>query len=362
MTIEMLIGLKQSIVDILQLIGVLGFFILIHELGHYFACKLFGIPVEEFGFGLPPRITRLFTLRGTDYTLNWIPLGGFVRPRGEAQPEIEGGLAASKPLVRIGVYLAGPMMNLLVAVVIYAAIISRIGMPDYSVVQIQDIVQNSPAEQAGLQVGDTLLSINDIEAVGNDSLRGEIYANLGEEITIKYEREGEIGVVSLIPRENPPENEGAIGILMTNPVQEISWFKSLPYAAVGTGQYCVALIKLPGQLLLGSIDSSNRPVGYKGMYDFWTSAKEAQFLPDTPVVINILFYLFLITTSLGVLNLMPIPAIDGGRILFVLPELIFGRRVSQNFINVVNAIGFFSVILLLIYINILDFISPVQLP
>ncbi len=98
------------------------------------------------------------------------------------------------------------------------------------------------------------------------------------------------------------------------------------------------------------------------MYDIYEGAKEGQLLPGTPVDINVLLFLVSITVSLGVLNLLPIPALDGGRILFVLPELITGRRVSQQVQNVVNAIGFISVILLLIYFNILDFTSPVQLP
>jgi regulator of sigma E protease len=352
----------QILVNLLQFIGVLASMILLHELGHFFACKLFGVPVEEFGFGFPPRIIRMFTLKGTDYTLNWIPLGGFVRPRGEAQPEIEGGLAAAKPLVRIGVYIAGPLMNLLVAVAIYAIVFSRLGVPDTTVIQIQEIVQDSPAAEAGLMVGDTIISINGLETDSYDKLRGEIYANLGEEITIQYERKGEIGEVSLVPRENPPEDEGAIGILMTSPVEEINWFQALPLAVGATGQHSVAVMKLPGQLIRGSADPAGRPVGYKGMYDIYSGAKEGQLLPGTSADVNVLLFLVSITVSLGVLNLLPIPALDGGRILFVLPELIIGRRVSQQVQNVVNAIGFFGVILLLIYFNILDFTSPVQLP
>lgn len=359
---EFLVGFLKILPTLLQFIGVIASMILLHEVGHFAACRLFGVKVEEFGFGFPPRITRLFTLRGTDYTLNWIPLGGFVRPLGEAQPEVEGGLAASKPLVRIGVYAAGPFMNLLAAVVLYAVIFSRLGMPDMTVIQIQDVVQDSPASTAGLLVGDTILSINDIDVESYDSLREEIYNNLGDEISITYQREGEVGEVFLVPRENPPENEGAIGILMTSPVKELSWFQSLPMAVSATGQHSIAVMKLPGQLLRGSADPAGRPVGYKGMYDIYAGAKEGQLLPGTPAAINVLLFLVSITVSLGVLNLLPIPALDGGRILFVLPELILGRRVSQEVQNVVNLIGFISVILLLIYFNILDFTSPVQLP
>ncbi len=350
------------IVNLLQFIGVLASMIILHEVGHFAACKLFGVPVEEFGFGFPPRITKLFTLRGTEYTLNWIPLGGFVKPLGESQPEVEGGLAASKPLVRIGVYIAGPLMNLLAAVAIYAVIFSQLGIPDASVVQIGDVVANSPAAEAGLMVGDTVLSINGVESDSYEALRSEIYENLGEEITILIDRNGETSEISLVPRENPPENEGAIGIMMSSPVQEINWFQALPLATAATGQHSLAVMRPPGQLIRGSADSGSRPVGYKGMYDIFAGAKEGALLPSIPAYINVLLFLVSITVSLGVLNLLPIPALDGGRILFVLPELITGRRISQKIQNVVNMVGFFAVILLLIYFNVLDFTSPVQLP
>jgi regulator of sigma E protease len=350
------------LINLIQFILVLASMIILHEIGHFIACLLFGIPVDEFGIGFPPRIKKLFEYKGTEYTLNWIPLGGFVRPRGEAQPEVEGGLAASKPLVRMGVYLAGPAMNLIAAVVIYAVIYSQLGVPDMSIIQIEEVVGNSPAENAGLAPGDTILSVNDLEVDSYDALRGEIYANLGEEISVEVERDGQVEEVFLVPRENPPENEGAIGILMTSPVMEISWFQSLPLAAYATGQHSLAVMRLPGQLLRGSAETTGRPVGYKGMYDIYSGAKEGQLIPGTSIQINVLVFITSITVSLGVLNLLPIPALDGGRILFVLPELITGRRVSQNVQNVVNAVGFISVILLLIYFNILDFTSPVQLP
>ena len=350
------------ILNIIQFVAVLASMILLHELGHFAACRLFGVPVEEFGFGFPPRITRLFTLKGTEYTLNWIPLGGFVKPLGESQPEVEGGLAASKPLVRIGVYIAGPLMNLLTAVILYAVIFSQLGMPDVTVVQVEEVLSNSPASEAGLLAGDTILSINQVKSDSFDSLRNEIYANLGEEITIEFQRDGEISEVSLVPRENPPEEEGAIGILMTSPRLAINWFQALPLAVSATGQHSVAVMKLPGQLIRGSDDAGGRPVGYKGMYDIYAGAKEARLLPGTSAAVNVLLFLVSITVSLGVLNLLPIPALDGGRILFVVPELLTGRRVSQKVQNAINAVGFISVILLLIYFNILDFTSPVQIP
>ena len=350
------------LLNLIQFIAVLASMIILHELGHFLACLLFGVPVEEFGIGFPPRITKLFEFRGTEYTLNWIPLGGFVKPLGESQPDVKGGLADSKPLVRIGVYLAGPVMNLMAAVVIYGIIFSQLGVPDMSVIQIENVVANSPASEAGLAPGDTILAVNDLEVSSYDALRDEIYTNLGEEVTIEFDREGIVQEIQLVPRENPPENEGAIGILMTSPVRDINWFQSLPLALSATGQHSLAVMKLPGQMIRGTGEAAARPVGYKGMYDIYSGAKEGQLLPGTSPQVNVMLFLVSITVSLGVLNLLPIPALDGGRILFVLPELIIGRRVSQKVQNVVNAVGFISVILLLIYFNILDFTSPIQLP
>jgi regulator of sigma E protease len=149
--------------------------------------------------------------------------------------------------------------------------------------------------------------------------------------------------------------------MMSSPVREINFFQALPMATLATGQHSLAVMRLPGQLIRGSSEAG-RPVGYKGMYDIFSGAKEGTLLPSTPASINVLLFLVSITVSLGILNLLPIPALDGGRILFVLPELITGKRVSQQVQNVVNMVGFFAVILLLIYFNILDFTSPIELP
>jgi len=349
--------------SILQFVGVLASLIILHELGHFLAAKLFGIEVEEFGIGFPPRITKLFEFQGTEYTLNWIPLGGFVRPKGENDPEVEGGLAAANPWVRIMVLIAGPLMNLLAAVVIYAVIFANLGMPDTDTVQVLEVAPNSPAQEAGLMAGDIIREVNQAEVQNSTFLRDEIYANTGEPISITYQREGQLEQVTLIPREDPPENQGAIGIVMTNPREELSWFESLPMGTAATYQHSLAVLRLPATLIRGgSAAEAARPVGYKGMYDIYEGAKDQQLLPGTTSQVNVLIFITAVTVSLGVLNLFPIPALDGGRILLILPEVILQKRVSQQVKNALNAVGFISLILLLIYINVLDFTAPVQLP
>ncbi len=353
---------NTMLVTLLQFIGVLASLIVLHELGHFLAARLFGVEVEEFGIGFPPRIVKLFELGGTAYTLNWIPLGGFVRPKGENDPTVKGGLAAADPWVRIGVLIAGPMMNLLAAVIIYAVIFGQLGVPDLSVVKIQEVAAHSPAAQAGLQAGDRIREVNGVEIDGADRLRNLVYTNLGEEISLTYQRNGQLNGVKLVPREDPPESEGAIGIVMISPMQDVSWIEALPMGAQATGRHSLAVLSLPARMIRGEAEEVGRPVGYKGMYDVYEGARDQQLLPGTSSQINVLLFVASVTVSLGVLNLFPIPALDGGRILFVLPELIAGKRVSQRVQNIVNAIGFISVLLLLIYFNVLDFTSPVELP
>lgn len=345
---------------LLQFIGVVAGLIVLHELGHFAAARIFNVEIEEFGIGFPPRLVTLFEAGGTKYTLNWLPLGGFVRPKGEDDPEVEGGLAAASPWVRIAVLVSGPLMNLLLAVVIYAVIFGQVGVPDTSVVQVLETAPGSPAEQAGLQAGDVLLAVNDTAVDSNNALRDEIYAHLGEEISITLERGDDQLKTSLVPRENPPEGEGAIGIVMNNPIRDIHWIQAIPMGAKATYNHSLAVLTIPAQLIRG--DAGGRPVGYKGMYDIYEGARSQQLIPGTSRSVNVLAFIVSVTISLGILNLLPIPALDGGRILFVLPEILFRKRVSQRIKNISNAVGFSLMILLLIYINVLDFINPVQLP
>lgn len=348
---------------ILQFIGVLASLIILHELGHFLAAVIFGIQIEEFGIGFPPRLTKLFEFKGTEYTLNWIPLGGFVRPRGENDPDVEGGLAGASPWVRIGVLISGPLMNLLAAVLIYAVIFTQLGMPDVDTVQVLETAPDSPAAEAGVQAGDIIREINNQEVSSTDFLREHIYDHLGETISLTLMRESGTEEINLTPRENPPEGQGAIGIVMTNPRERIGVLRALPMGAAATAEHSLAVLRLPALLLQGGeAGQAARPVGYKGMYDIYEGARDQELLPGTTSEVNVLLFITAVTVSLGVLNLFPIPALDGGRILLILPELVIGKRVSQNVKNVVNAIGFISMILLLIYINVLDFTSPVQLP
>jgi regulator of sigma E protease len=353
----------ETIYSILQLVGVLAGLILIHELGHFLAARLFKIEVEEFGIGFPPRMLTIFEAGGTKYTLNWLPLGGFVRPKGENDASVAGGLAAASPWERLVVYASGPLMNLLIGVLIYTTMFSQIGAPDPNRVQVLDIASNSPAAQAGLQKGDIIIQVNNTEIDDSLTLHNNIYDNLGEEISLTYQRDGNINTINLIPRENPPDGEGAIGILMGNPTVPVSWFEAIPMGTTATYNHGMVLVTLPAQVIRGSVSPElARPVGYKGMFDIYQEVREGDLLSDVPANLRILGFINMITISLAILNLLPIPALDGGRILFTLPEIILRRRIPPELENWINLISFTALILLFLYINLLDFINPIQIP
>jgi regulator of sigma E protease len=294
------------------------------------------------------------------FSLNWLPLGGFVRIKGEGDPSVPDGIAAANPWVRIGVYLAGPIANLLLGVILYSFIISQIGVA--SQVYVAEVSPDSPAEEAGLQVGDVLMEVNGEEVVTSNDVRVIIYDNLGQSIDITVDRDGELITTSMVPRDPPPE-DGAIGILMDHLVAPVSIWRALPMGAQATLNQALLIVTIPGEIIKGSLEPEMaRPVGYKGMYDMYEYMAEEDPMPETSVNVNVISFFAMVSVSLGIFNLLPIPALDGGRILFALPEIIFRRRIPIEWQNAVNFIFFMALIALMLYVNVLDFTNPINLP
>ena len=429
----------DTFVPILQLIIAISVLIILHEIGHFAAARLFKIDVEEFGVGFPPRALRLwrgkskFNLGSTEitvpigrrliqdvvpgqwvdiitqrreedgtyilksitvleqppegqetereitsdglvhmrgeitnvrlntfYSVNWLPLGGFVRIKGEGDTSIPDGLAASNPWVRIGVYFAGPLTNLLIGVLLYAFIVTQVGVASH--VYVAEVSPGSPAEQAGLLVDDVITEINGQEVVTSNDVRLIIYDNLGKPIEVTIQRGDQIITTSMVPRDPPPE-DGAIGILMDHLVEPVSLWRAIPMGAQATFNQAMLIVTIPAEIIKGALSPElARPVGYKGMYDMYEYVREEDPIPEASVNVNVVSFFAMISVSLGVFNLLPIPALDGGRILFALPEIVIRRRIPIEWQNAVNFFFFMGLILLFVYINILDFTNPIQLP
>ena len=336
--------------QLLQFIFGIAALILLHELGHFLAARLLNVEVEEFGIGFPPRLVKLFEFKGTAYTINWIPLGGFVRPKGENDPSVPGGLAAASPWVRLTVLFAGPAMNLLVAAILGMMLFYSIGDPVQDIVLVSHVAENSPAEVAGLQIGDQFLTVNGQKIDNTDTLIQLTDQNLGKQIEISMERDGEILTFTLTPRVSPPEGQGPMGVGLENPRQSISLFTALRRGVETSADYLRAIFQLPVRIIQGEASpQEGRLVGYKGMYDIYTNLQ-------SPI-----WFFMIISLSLGIMNLLPIPALDGGRIFLILPEILIRRRIPAQYENAIHMIGFAILLILLLYINLQDFLNPIQL-
>src|SRR6185503_19265173 len=262
--------MNETILTWLVFILAFGGMVIIHEFGHFIVARLCKIEVEEFGIGLPtPGAITLFTWQGTRFTLNWLPLGGFVRPKGENDPNVEGGLAAASPWKRLIVLFAGPLMNLLAAVLIYSIIFTRVGVPDSNRVLVSSVTENSPAAQAGFEYGDIFISGNGQPIHNYDELRVIVDANKDKPVDFLVDRHGEQVKLTTTPVMNTEANRIMIGVGLGVPFKQ----PSSPIETVRLGaQYTYfnirALVALPAQMLRGSLNSEqSRLVGLKGIYD-----------------------------------------------------------------------------------------------
>jgi len=353
-----------TLTGVIEFVVALAVLIILHELGHFLVARLLKVEVEEFGIGFPPRILTLFKAGGTTFTLNAIPLGGFTRPKGENDPDVPGGLAAASPWVRLGVLFAGAFMNLALGVLLFAIIFALIGnVPVTNRVEVLGISPDSPAAVAGLQEGDIITRINDRKITSTDLLRRVVNANLDRPLTLFLQRGDQTLSVNLTPRSNPPAGQGAIGILMGNPTTQVTWYNMIPAGGMAVYTQGKMLLELPMRLLQGTAaPEEGRLVGLKGMFDMYQFVRQTESSAGVPAVANILYFFASITVSLGILNLFPFPALDGGRIIFVLPEIILRRRVPAEYENMIHLVGLGILLLFFLYINLQDFINPLVLP
>lgn len=346
--------------DFAIFILILSVLIIGHELGHYLAARLGGVEVEEFGLGFPPRLFTLFTAAGTKFTLNLLPFGGFVRPKGENDPSVEGGLAGASKRVRTMVLLAGPVANILLGFIAFT-LAYNIAAPDPNRVMITDIAPGSPAAEGNLVVGDIILEVEGVEIDGFESLQQTVGAHLGEPIELILLRDGETVASEVVPRSEPPPNEGAIGILLGNPTRPVGLGEAVSLGWQSTTFQITEILRLPSRLIGGEVAPEEaRVTGFKGIYDMVAWAGEVDRNADRPfLTLNLIG---VISIGLAVANLLPIPALDGGRLVFVFIELILGRRISPEKEGLAHLIGFALLLILMVYINFQDFVNPINLP
>lgn len=468
--------------------------ILVHELGHFLAAKRVGITILEFAIGFPPRIKKLFTWGETEFTINWIPLGGYVRPLGEdmvrpldektteqervalltrqeqgmsdkssdlAEARSRGVLNPKtvneiKPLPRIFFMAGGALANFALAFLLFfvvaitgipqpigatlgvvavgaASALAEAGLqpgdlitdvngakfsdsrafidslyavaadttltvqrgetgeridlvvpslgtaarePLQRLTLIAGTVPGAPGDLAGIQPGDVVEAFNGETLDSTDDFRARTRENVGREITLTLRRGDEVFDVSLTPRTNPPEGQGAIGIIINSVMRDtgtgllfieggqqqeiipLSLIDSLRYGVQRIVEVVSLTVRLPAQLLSGAVTAEEaRPVSVVGMSQIGGFVLQQSI--DQGRIGPILDFIAVISVALGFFNLLPIPALDGGRILFVLVEIVRGRPVAPEREGLVHLVGLALLLSLSVLVILNDVINPI---
>lgn len=360
-------------------VAVLGGLIFFHELGHFLAAVWLKVKIKEFGIGFPPRLLgtardktgkRRWFFRNPPadidpddviYSLNWIPLGGFVRPAGEDDPLVLNGLSAAPKRVRFAVLAAGPAANLIVSLIILIFIFTT-GFPEpTNRIRIDVVVDPSPAKSAGLLPGDVVLTANGESVnVENGKLSKIIRANLGQPVSLSVDRNKEILNISVLPRTEWPEGQGPTGIVLGAETRTATY--SLPQAMLSSvqviGFQMRETLMLPVRVVAGQLKASEvrfvSPVGVKTISD-----EVVRRSLKNQTATDVLQFAAILSVALALTNLLPLPALDGGRILFVLIEAVRGKRLAPEREGFVHLMGLFALLTLMVVMVINDLVNPV---
>jgi regulator of sigma E protease len=341
------------LITVLIFLGILAVLILAHELGHFATAKAFGIKVEEFGLGFPPRLFG-FKRGETLYSLNAVPLGGFTKMAGEEDPNVERSLASKSVGVRVIVLAAGSIMNFLLPLLLFTIAF----MVPHTVITgdviVNEVAPGSPAAVAGIETGDVILSINDKPVQSISDLSTYTQLNLGKEVDVAIKHGDEtVEEVRLIPRWKPPAGEGAMGVAISMPEpvitrQSYPFWEAIPE---GVSECIDTFILFKNEILKWFIGAT--PVQLTGPVGIAQMTGEVARAGLSPLL---LFAGFL-SINLAIINILPLPALDGGRIVFVLLGWVRrGKRISVRTEGMVHAIGFALLIAAIIAITYQDII------
>ena len=340
--------------SILIFFVVLSILVIVHEFGHYYLAKKNGIWVEEFGFGLPPRIYGK-KIGETVYSINLFPFGGFVRLHGEQEEE---GITNPKRAflnkskkVRVAVVIAGVVMNFLLAVAAFAVIYSYSGVPrDTGQIKVLDIAPASPAQTSGLLVGDIIKKVDGREVSKVEGFINAVEEKKGRRVQIETDK----GKLTLTPRENPPEGEGPLGVVITTTEIYYPPVWQRPFYGVYFGfkeavfwgkTVILGFISIFQNLFNGQVPKDL--AGPVGIFAVTTEAAKSGIL----TLIN---FVGILSVNLAILNIIPFPALDGGRLLFIGIESIIGRKIIPKVEAVIHTIGMIILLALLLAITIGD--------
>lgn len=322
------------------------FVILFHEFGHFVVAKSVGIRVNEFSIGMGPKLYQ--RKKGeTEYTIRALPIGGYVSMEGEDEDSDDPrGMANVSPWARMAVMAAGAIMNFILAIIVFSIVSFYVGTPTNIV---GETLPGSPAEKIGMVEGDRINAIDGSKVKSwNDVIENISQRKVGEEIELRVENVNKEGIEKtlILKTEESDDGRAVIGIV---PYSERGFFKSIKGGFVQTGTMIKSMFTVFGMLITGQLGRGQLS-GPIGVINAIGQAAKSGF-------INVLYFMGFISVNLGFFNLLPIPALDGSRILFTLVEIIRGKPLDPEVEGRIHFVGFVLLISLMLFVSYSDVVN-----
>ena len=322
--------------------------VVIHELGHFAVAKFFNVKVNEFGVGFPPKLFG-WKKGETEYTLNALPLGGFVRLEGEDESTGPRSFSSKSAPVRAAILSAGSFMNAVLAIAIFAALFMVPRDVTAGDVFIEDVSPNSPAAEAGIIPGDRIIAVDGDPVDSINDVSAGITRNLGVDLSLQLESGGGTREVVVIPRWHPPEGEGNVGVRLGLQNQRVETLSYYPWEAVALGTRQVGEVLTLTWRSISHWLFRDAPAPFSGPVGIVSGSKQAVDLGGLDTLIPLAA---LLSISLAIFNILPIPALDGGRLLFVMIEIVRrGKKIPAEKERLVHMLGFALLITLVLMVS-----------
>lgn len=349
---------------------ILSILVFVHELGHFLVARLIGVRVEEFGLGLPPRIWGK-KIKSTIYSVNWLPIGGFVKLAGEDEEEekhqekiksqkLKVYFWARSKKERAAILLAGVTMNFLLAVVLTAYLLTQGVMMPSGRVHVDRVLPGTPAQAAGIKPEDIVVGLKR-QLPGGQAESKEFKipkelvettkAYLGETIILVILRDGQTTEVALVPRKDYPKGEGPMGVAISDLELKRYSLPEAPFLALKinlerAGEMLISIVTIIGRLVTFQ-PVSGEVAGPIGIAQVTGQAVKYGLSA-------ILEFMAILSLNLAVLNILPVPALDGGRLAFVFLEKILRGKIKPAFEKSTHQIGMIILLILILLISIND--------
>jgi len=347
-------------------IFILGLLVFVHELGHFIMAKRAGMRVDEFGFGFPPRI---FGIRKgeTIYSINWIPLGGFVKIVGEDGSDTTDVQSFGNKSFwrRFSVLIAGVTMNVILAWVLISigvglglptvidesTVLPRSAVVKNPTVGILEVEDNTPDESAGLKPGDAIVKIGDANVTSIQQAQDLTRDHAGNATVYEIRRGSEVLDKTITPRLNPPEGEGALGIALATVARvAFPWYEAPYRGLIIAFNLLWGTLSAFGGIIVGLFHGAKVTEALSGPVGIAVLTRDVTALG----FIYLLQFTAVLSINLAIINAVPFPALDGGRILFLIIEKIRGKKMRPKVEQVANTIGFLLLISLMVFVTIRD--------